>query len=208
LFWKLRSGAPWRDSPERYGSWSTIYDRYRQWCQDGRFHRILLALREQLDQHEHLEWNQWWVDSSSIRASRAAAGAPKKGGRETNQLTMRSGVPKADMAPNCICSLTARVCRWRRTSRLDRHTNRPSSKRWRRAERCGRNVGDHANGRDASAETAVFTPNLFGTGYAHAAWERSFHRVAGAAGIDVAGQSAMTQHAIVGAMSLNAVVAG
>lgn len=32
LFWKLRSGAPWRDIPERYGPWQTIYDRYIFWC--------------------------------------------------------------------------------------------------------------------------------------------------------------------------------
>lgn len=80
LFWKLRSGAPWRDIPERYGPWSTIYDRYRQWCQEGRFHCLLLALRERLDACDQLDWDQWWVDSSSIRASRSAAGAPKKGG--------------------------------------------------------------------------------------------------------------------------------
>jgi len=32
LFWKLHTGAQWRDIPTRYGPWSTIYDRYRRWC--------------------------------------------------------------------------------------------------------------------------------------------------------------------------------
>jgi transposase len=88
LFWKLQSGAQWRDIPECYGPWSTIYDRYRRWCQEGRFAAMLVALRATLDQHEQLDWQQWWVDSTSIRASRAAAGARKKGGLQTNQPTM------------------------------------------------------------------------------------------------------------------------
>jgi hypothetical protein len=66
----------------------TIYDRYRRWCQEGRFAAMLLALRAILDQREQLDWQQWWVDSTSIRASRAAAGARKKGGLQTNQLIM------------------------------------------------------------------------------------------------------------------------
>jgi len=89
LFWKLHTGAQWRDIPERYGPWSTIYDRYRRWCQEGRFAAMLVALRATLDQHEQLDWQQWWVDSTSIRASRAAALSRKKGGLLTNQLTMR-----------------------------------------------------------------------------------------------------------------------
>ena len=89
LFWKLRTGAQWRDIPERYGPWSTIYDRYRTWCQNGRFSRILLALRDTLDQQERLDWEQWWVDSTNIRASRAAAGARKKGGLKLNRPTTR-----------------------------------------------------------------------------------------------------------------------
>jgi transposase len=87
LFWKLRTGAQWRDIPERYGPWSTIYDRYRRWCQEGRFACMLVALRDRLDALDLLDWDQWWVDSTSIRASRAAAGARKKGGQKTSQLT-------------------------------------------------------------------------------------------------------------------------
>jgi transposase len=89
LFWKLHTGAQWRDIPERYGPWSTIYDRYRRWCQEGRFACILVALRTTLDDLGQLDWEQWWVDSTSIRASRAAAGARKKGGPQTSQPTMR-----------------------------------------------------------------------------------------------------------------------
>jgi len=87
MFWKLRTGTQWRDIPERYGPWSTIYDRYRRWCQEGRFACLLVALRSSLDEGGHLDGEQWWVDSTSIRASRAAAGARKKGGLHTSQPT-------------------------------------------------------------------------------------------------------------------------
>lgn len=87
MFWKLRTGVQWRDIPERYGPWSTIHDRYRRWCQDGRFACLLVTLRDTLDAQGLLDWEQWWVDSTSIRASRAASGARKKGGPLTSQLT-------------------------------------------------------------------------------------------------------------------------
>jgi transposase len=106
LFWKLRSGAPWRDIPERYGPWSTIYDRYRTWCQEGRIAAILVALRASLDERDLLDWEQWWVDSSSIRANRAAAGARKKGGLQTNQMTTLSAAPAAASEPSSTCSAT------------------------------------------------------------------------------------------------------
>jgi transposase len=87
LFWKLHTGAQWRDIPERYGPWKTIYERYRRWCQEGRFAIMLVALRQALDAQALIDWEQWWLDSTSIRASRAAAGARKKGGQKTNPLT-------------------------------------------------------------------------------------------------------------------------
>ena len=35
ILWKLRTGAPWRDLPERYGPWTTCYDRFIRWRRDG-----------------------------------------------------------------------------------------------------------------------------------------------------------------------------
>lgn len=79
LFWRLRSGAPWRDIPERYGPWQTIYDRFVRWRRDGTWLRIIHALQLRFDTHGDLDWEQWALDSTVIRATRAAAGARKKG---------------------------------------------------------------------------------------------------------------------------------
>ena len=37
IVWIARSGAPWRDLPERYGPWETVYSRFRKWLDDGIF---------------------------------------------------------------------------------------------------------------------------------------------------------------------------
>lgn len=44
ILFVLRTGVPWRDLPERYGPWNTVYSRYRRWCACGLFARILAAL--------------------------------------------------------------------------------------------------------------------------------------------------------------------
>ena len=52
VFWILRTGAPWRDLPSRYGKWGTVYQRYRRWCNSGRWEKIL----EALSQDTGFEW--------------------------------------------------------------------------------------------------------------------------------------------------------
>jgi transposase len=44
ILWIIHSGAPWRDLPERYGSWKTVYDRFRRWHRDGTLIKILSVL--------------------------------------------------------------------------------------------------------------------------------------------------------------------
>lgn len=90
LFWKLSTGASWRDIPERYGPWETIYSRYTAWRSEGRWDQMLQALQAKLDVQGQIDWEQWNMDSTSIRASRAAGGARKKGAKRLalNQTTM------------------------------------------------------------------------------------------------------------------------
>jgi transposase len=78
ILWRLNTGAPWRDLPERYGKWKTVHDRLTKMRQSGLLDRILESLQLRLDEKGQIDFDLWCVDGSSIRASRAAAGASKK----------------------------------------------------------------------------------------------------------------------------------
>lgn len=80
ILWHLHTGAPWPDTPERYGPWQTVYDRFNRWRKDGTWAKILDALLGELDRAGFLDRDLWCVDASVIRAGLAAAGAKKKGG--------------------------------------------------------------------------------------------------------------------------------
>lgn len=91
IFWRLGTGGAWRDIPERYGKWQTIYDRYVWWRRTGLWDQIVDALQLKLDEHGLIDWEQWSLDGSIVRAHRAAAGAlTKKGPMATrNRQTTR-----------------------------------------------------------------------------------------------------------------------
>ena len=78
LLWILCTGAAWRDLPARYGPWQTAYERFRRWSADGTFERVLAALRLRLDQDGLLDLDTWLVDSTTVRATKSAAGGTKK----------------------------------------------------------------------------------------------------------------------------------
>jgi transposase len=80
MFWILRTGAPWRDLPERYGPWRTIASRFYRWQKAGIWQKILAELQRQADGAEQLDWSKHYVDSTMIRAHQHAAGA--KGGAQ------------------------------------------------------------------------------------------------------------------------------
>ena len=75
--WRLRTGAPWRDLPERYGKWQTLYSRFRRWRRAGIWDRLLAALQAAGDARGDLDWSLHFVDGSVVRAHQHAAGAKK-----------------------------------------------------------------------------------------------------------------------------------
>lgn len=77
ILWVLRTGAPWRDLPERYGKWTTIYSRFQRWRKDGIWDRILKDVQALVDQDGKVDWEIHFVDSTIVRAHQHAAGAKK-----------------------------------------------------------------------------------------------------------------------------------
>ncbi|WP_331727686.1 IS5 family transposase [Streptomyces sp. NBC_00158] len=74
---RVRTGIPWRDLPERYGSWKTVYERHRRWSADGTWDRIRRAVQADTDLAGRLDWSMVGVDSTTCRAHQHAAGARK-----------------------------------------------------------------------------------------------------------------------------------
>jgi len=117
IMWILRTGAPWRDLPERFGPYQTVYDYYGNWRESGVFDRVLEALQVRLDREGKIDWDLWCIDGSHVRAARCAAGAGKKASSSTrtkaSRRTTRWAAAAADSAASSTWSLTATALRWR-----------------------------------------------------------------------------------------------
>ncbi len=74
IFHRTRAGCPWRDLPERFGNWKTVYNRHRRWSGDGTWEKILDALRAGCDQEQGRAWTVA-ADAADVRAHQHAAGA-------------------------------------------------------------------------------------------------------------------------------------
>lgn len=75
ILWILRTGAPWRDLPARYGARGTVSSRFYRWCIAGIWERIWKAVLQQADQAGAIDWRVHYVDGSIVRAHQHAAGA-------------------------------------------------------------------------------------------------------------------------------------
>lgn len=67
VWYVAKTGIPWRDLPERFGKWDTVYHRFNEWCKKGVWQRVLAAVQD-----PDLEWLM--LDSTVIRAHHHAAG--------------------------------------------------------------------------------------------------------------------------------------
>jgi transposase len=95
ILWINRTGAPWRDLPERYGSWKTVSSRFYRWCRAGIWKRILALVHQQADAEGRLDWDKHHVDATIVRAHQHAAGA--KGGtrRRRGSAAVRGASPRS-----------------------------------------------------------------------------------------------------------------
>ncbi|WP_436850720.1 IS5 family transposase [Streptomyces longwoodensis] len=78
IAFKYRTGTPWMDLPEHFGSWKGAHNRLRKWAADGTREKVFTALLAQADTGGDLDWVVA-VDSTIVRAHQHAAGGPSKG---------------------------------------------------------------------------------------------------------------------------------
>ncbi len=94
VLWIARTGAAWRDLPERFGNCNSVWRRFDRWARKGVWQRVLKELQD-----PDLEW--LILDSTVIRAHQHAAG--KKGGKAVKH----SAVPAVDSVRSCTLQWTA-----------------------------------------------------------------------------------------------------
>ncbi len=71
---RVRTGVHWRDLPERFGPWKTVYERHRLWSADGTWEHLLQQVQAAADAVGEIDWDVS-VDSTVVRAHQHAAGA-------------------------------------------------------------------------------------------------------------------------------------
>jgi putative transposase len=71
VLWIVRTGSPWRDLPEAFGEWNSVFRRFSRWSQKGVWQRIFAAMSDDLD-FEYLI-----IDSTIVRAHQHASGAKR-----------------------------------------------------------------------------------------------------------------------------------
>ena len=73
VIWKFRTGAPWRDLPERFGDWKNTHKRFSRWAESGVWGSLFKTLADDLDTEYVM------IDATIVRAQQHSAGARKKG---------------------------------------------------------------------------------------------------------------------------------
>ena len=79
ILWRLRTGSPWRDLPEEFGPWKTVYNHFNKWSSDGTLDEVKRRLLRRIADAEGIDNDLWCLDGTVVRAARCAAGGGKKG---------------------------------------------------------------------------------------------------------------------------------
>jgi transposase len=92
VLWIARTGAPWRDLPQEFGNWFTVYTRFWRWAQKGTWERIFKGLSDDPDLEYVL------IDATYIRVHQHGTGA--KGGLKNRPLANRAAVGRRRSRPS------------------------------------------------------------------------------------------------------------
>jgi transposase len=118
VFWQMRTGAPWRDLPEEFGNWNSIFRQFRRWADSGVLDVILEALAGSGACDAALQM----VDATIVRAHHCA------GGGKGEPSATRSAVRVAASRPRSTHAPTRKACRSGSSLRRDKPTMSPHSR--------------------------------------------------------------------------------
>src|SRR5262245_28106259 len=104
VLWIAKTGAPWRDLPERLGNWNSVWRRFDRWARKGTWAAVFAALQD-----PDLEWLV--LDSTVVRAHPCAAGAEKKRTGPEARTSRPWAAAGAGSAPRSTPPSTAWGCR-------------------------------------------------------------------------------------------------
>ncbi|WP_262927915.1 IS5 family transposase [Microbacterium sp. NIBRBAC000506063] len=92
MAWKYRTGAPWRDVPERFGKWNSIYKRFNRWAEDGTWEKLLAEVQKQADAAGKIDWVVS-IDSTIARVHQHGATLSRDTGALSNHKNSRVEPP-------------------------------------------------------------------------------------------------------------------
>jgi transposase len=74
--WRYRTGAPWRDVPDRFGHWNTIYKNFSRWAEAGVWARLLESVQSLAYRDGEVDWVTA-IDSTIVRVHQHGATLPR-----------------------------------------------------------------------------------------------------------------------------------
>ena len=90
--WRFRTGSPWRDLPERFGNWNTIYKNFDRWSDAGVWAQVLQAVQAMAQRSGELDWVAS-IDSTIVRVHQHGANLSRTTGGEIELQEVRRRTP-------------------------------------------------------------------------------------------------------------------
>ena len=100
ILWLLATGVPWRDLPEEFGKWKTVFNRFRRWVHEDVWDDLLLALYRQRDAEGCIDREQWTVDGTNFVL--IAARAERRTATRWNRKITAWDTQKGASARSCM----------------------------------------------------------------------------------------------------------
>ena len=102
ILWVLRTGAPWRDLPEKYPPYQTCHRRFQQWSSDRTLEKVQMALTEMLEKRKKIDMSECCIDAKFIPAKKGGECECGKGTKLV-AITEKSGRPVSVLITDASC---------------------------------------------------------------------------------------------------------